>query len=380
MPYNTKAVVLERPGTLPVIKNVTVDDPGPGEVRVRLVASGVCHTDIAAVRDARYCPVVLGHEGAGIVEQIGAGVLNVRVGDHVVINWRVACGHCRWCEQGRQDLCENVQGTATPRLHGPDGEPLQAFLNAGTFCEYAVVPAYGAVPVRSDIPLSKASLIGCAVATGVGAALHTSPVLAGQSVVIFGVGGVGLNIVQGVRLARAATIIAVDRLQSKLDKAREFGATHTLLASSGGSVAQILELTGGRGVDHAFEVVGLPALMEEAVQTLATGGTLTLVGAAARDALFSFYPRVFMSKQQTIRGCIYGSCRPTIDFPLFADWYMCGQLKLDELLTETIGLEDVPRLFSGTTPPDAIRSVVLFNGADIEGTEMPVPAAHREHP
>jgi S-(hydroxymethyl)glutathione dehydrogenase/alcohol dehydrogenase len=197
----------------------------------------------------------------------------------------------------------------------------------------------------------------------VGAALHTSPVQAGQSVVVFGTGGVGLNIVQGARLARAGTIIAVDRVGSKLLKARDFGATHTIMAGAEegqDTVRQVLALTGGRGVDHAFEVVGLPALMEEAVGTLATGGTLTLVGAAARDALFSFHPRVFMSKQQTIRGCIYGSCRPAIDFPLFADWYMEGQLRLDELLSETISLEQVPALFEGAPLPDAIRSVVLF--------------------
>jgi S-(hydroxymethyl)glutathione dehydrogenase/alcohol dehydrogenase len=257
----------------------------------------------------------------------------------------------------------NVLGTAAPRVRRATGEPLQVFLNAGTFCEYAVVPAAGAVPVRADIPLDKAALIGCAVATGVGAALHTSPVQAGQSVVVFGTGGVGLNIVQGARLARAGMIIAVDLAESKLEKARRFGATHAIHAGSGGPVEQVLELTAGGGVDHAFEVVGLPSVMEQAVRTLATGGTLTLVGAAARDALFSFHPRVFMSKQQTIRGCIYGSCRPAIDFPLFADWYMGGQLYLDPLLTETISLADVPSRFAEPAGPDAIRSVVLFDAS-----------------
>lgn len=370
MPYTSEAVVLDRPGALPTIEQVTVDDPGPGEVLVRLVASGVCHTDISAVRDARYWPVVLGHEGAGVVEAIGPGVPAARVGERVVINWRVACGRCVQCESGRQDLCENVQGTAAPRVHRTNGDALQVFLNAGTFCRYAVVPAAGAVPVRSDIPLDKAALIGCAVATGVGAAFHTSPVQAGQSVVVFGTGGVGLNIVQGARLARAGMIIAVDLVESKLEKARQFGATHEVLAGDLDPVEQVLSLTGGRGVDHAFEVVGMPALMEQAVRALATGGTLTLVGAAARDVLFSFYPRVFMSKQQTIRGCIYGSCRPAIDFPLFADWYMNRQLYLDPLLTEAISLYDVPARFGAHAHPDAIRSVVLFDEPVRRGNQL----------
>jgi S-(hydroxymethyl)glutathione dehydrogenase / alcohol dehydrogenase len=167
-------------------------------------------------------------------------------------------------------------------------------------------------------------------------------------------------VVQGARLARAGIIIAVDRTRSKLDMAVQFGATHTLLAEAGDTVQEIMRLTGMRGVDHAFEVVGLPALMQQALDTLATGGTLTLVGAAARDALLQFHPRTFMSKQQTIRGCIYGSCRPALDFPLFARWYLQNQLMLDELLTETITLDDVPRLFSAPPAANTVRSVVLF--------------------
>ena len=365
MPYTAEAVVLDRPGVLPAVEPVTIDDPGPGEVLVRLRAAGVCHTDIAAVRDARSWPVVLGHEGAGVVAAVGAGVDAGRLGERVVINWRVACGQCAPCTRGRQDLCENVQGTAAPRVHRADGAPLPGFLNAGTFCRYAVVPAAGAVAVRHDVPPAQAALLGCAVATGVGAALYTSPVLAGQRVAVFGTGGVGLNIVQGARLARAGQIIAVDLVPAKLAHAHRFGATDTVAAGAGDPVAAVLRLTGGRGVDHAFEVVGLPAVMAQAAGVLAPGGTLTLVGAAARDARFAFPPRSFLSKQQTIRGCIYGSCRPARDFPLFADWYMGGQLYLDPLLTETIGLRDVPARFAHHPGPEAIRSVVLFDaGAD----------------
>ncbi|HVO44485.1 MAG TPA: Zn-dependent alcohol dehydrogenase [Aggregatilineales bacterium] len=360
MLIQTRGLVLDRPHTPPVIENVTVADPGPGEVRVRLVASGICHTDISAVRDARFWPLLLGHEGAGIVDSVGAGVSHVQPGDPVMISWRVACGHCDRCQQGRQDLCESVQTTAQPRVHRASGERLHAMLNAGTFCEYAVVPADGAIPIRRHMPLETAALVGCAVATGIGAVLHTARVQPGQSVAVFGAGGVGLNVVQGARLALAGLIVAVDRVESKLRSAKAMGATHGIRAGEGDPLKTILELTGGRGVDHAFEVVGHPEVMAQALEILAPGGKLTLVGAAARDAVLSFRPRAFMSKQQTIQGCIYGSCRPPVDFPLFVDWYMKGQLRIDELLTGAITLDELPSFFETETPPQAIRTIVKF--------------------
>src|SRR5215467_14277393 len=210
MEIRTRGLVLDQPRTTPTIEEVVVSDPGPNEVRIRLVASGICHTDVSTVRDARYWPVLLGHEGAGTVDSVGPGVSHVKPGDPVMISWRVACGRCGRCQRGRQDLCENVVGTAEPRVHRLNGERLHLLLNAGTFCEYAVIPADGAIPLRQEMRLETAALIGCAVATGVGAALHTAAVQAGESVVIFGVGGVGLNVVQGARLARAGLIIAID--------------------------------------------------------------------------------------------------------------------------------------------------------------------------
>ncbi len=362
MPIKTRGLVLDQPRTPPQIEDVLISDPGPGEVRIRLAASGICHTDISNVRDARYWPVLLGHEGAGIVESAGAGVLHVKAGDPVMISWRVACGHCNRCQRGRQDLCENVVATAEPRVHRPNGERLHVLLNAGTFCEYAVVPADGAIPLRKEMPLETAALIGCAVATGVGAALHTASVQAGESVAIFGAGGVGLNVVQGARLAYAGMIIAVDRLESKLQSALQMGATHTIRADQTDPVKNVLELTNGRGVDHAFEVVGYPEIMAQALQALAPGGALTLIGAAARDAGFTFQPRAFMSRQQKIQGCIYGSCRPPIDFPIFVDLYLSGQLKIDELLTGAISLDELPQFFAAEAPPQAIRTIVKFNG------------------
>jgi S-(hydroxymethyl)glutathione dehydrogenase/alcohol dehydrogenase len=358
----TQGLVLNQPQTLPRLEEIIVSEPGPDEVRVRLVASGVCHTDISAVRDARFWPMLLGHEGAGIVESIGANVTHVKPGDHVIISWRVACGHCIRCQRGRQDLCENIQATAARRVRRANGEPLYVMLNAGTFCQFAVIPAFGTIPIRQDMPLQTAALIGCAVSTGVGAALYTAKVQAGEHVVVFGVGGVGLNVIQGARLARAGIIVAVDRIAEKLALARTMGATHILRSDQSHVIQDVIELTAGRGVDHAFEVVGTPEVMAQALATLAPGGTLTLVGAAARDATLTFQPRAFMSKQQTIQGCIYGSCRPPIDFPLFVDLYLGGQLKMDELLSTTISLGALPHLFESGASPQAIRTIVVFGG------------------
>jgi len=353
------AIVLPKLGHNPILTRVVVAPPGPGEVRVQMRASGLCHTDLAAVRDARATPVLLGHEGAGIVESVGDGVSHVRPGDHVVISWQVKCGRCRRCLSGRADLCEDIQGTQAPRVRW-NGRPLPVFLNAGTFCPLVVVPAMGAVPIRPDLPFELAALLGCAVATGVGAALYTARVAAGEDVLVIGAGGVGLNVIQGAALANARLILAADNNPARLATARRCGATHTFDSSRGGLVEHVLSLTAGRGVEHAFEVVGQPALMEQGLQCLARGGALTIVGAAARDAEFSFRPRRFMSQQQTIQGCIYGSIRPGLDLPMFADWHMAGRLRLDEIPTEPVRLEEVPGIFDGSRPTSALRPVILF--------------------
>lgn len=359
--YSVPAVVLERLGALPSLETVRVTEPQRGEVLVRLVASGICHTDISYMRDARVTPVVLGHEGAGIVEQVGDGVTHVHVGDHVVINWQVKCNQCRHCLEGRQDLCENIQGTAAPRVYRGD-TPLAVMLNAGTFCPLVVVPAGGAVPIRKDIPLTKAAMLGCAVATGVGAALYTAHIRPGDSVVVIGAGGIGLNIVQGARIANAGMIVAIDLNESRLELAQQYGATHTLLGSQADIAGVVRKLTDGRGVDHVFEAVGVPALMLTGIDLLARGGSLILVGATARDAVLPFHPRRFMSQQQQIIGCIYGNVRPMIDLPLFADWYAEGKLRLDEMHTVSVKLEDVPEVFATLDRDRGIRPVIEFEG------------------
>ncbi len=356
MPTEFPGIVLKHLNTLPSLERVVVHDAGPGEVAVRMVASGICHTDISTMRDARSTPVLLGHEGAGVVEEVGEGVAHVQPGDHVVINWQVKCGRCRRCLSGRQDLCENIQGTAAPRVFW-NAAPVGVMLNAGTFCPRVVVPALGAVPIRNDMPLEKAAMLGCAVATGVGAALYTAKVQPGDAVVVIGAGGVGLSVVQGARLANAGLIVAIDRDEARREQARAYGATHTL-PDAETAVRDVKALTDGRGAEHVFEVVGLPDLMLKGIDMLARGGALTLVGAAARDAVLPFHPRRFMSQQQVIQGCIYGSIRPMLDLPMFADWYMAGKLLLDEMHRTTVRLDEVPEVFATLERDRGIRPIV----------------------
>lgn len=353
----TEALVLHQLGQVPRLESITIADPGPGEVRVRIMAAGICHTDLGYVAYARTTPVVLGHEGAGIVEFVGPGVTAPAVGDHVALSWHTPCGTCRNCRAGRPQVCEAVLATAAPRVHLGD-TPLAVMLSVGCFARYAVVPAASAVPLRRDMPFEKAALLGCAVATGLGAALRHANIHDGDDVAIIGCGGVGLNTVQGARLARAGRIIAIDRDPGRLELAKDFGATHGIVAT-GDIVAHVRDLTAGRGVDHAFELVGRTELIEAGVAMLARGGQLTLVGATGREAIVSFRPRPFMSQQQRICGCIYGDVAPTYDLPLMADWYKDGRLQLDPLHTATISLAGL-RAFFAATSHTGIRTVVRF--------------------
>ncbi len=363
MAQETRGIVLAAHGQPPTCERIIIQQPGPHEVGVRMIVSGLCHTDLAAVRDARVTPVLLGHEGAGVVEQVGRDVTHVHPGDHVVINWQPRCGQCRRCAAGREDLCENIQGTAAPRAFWR-GQPLNLLLQAGTFSPYVVVPAQGAIPIRHDLPFEQAALLGCAVATGVGAALYTAHVQAGEGVVVLGVGGVGVNVIQGARLAHAHPIIAIDRDEQRLDLARACGATHIINTSAEDALRAVQDLTNGRGIEYVFEVVGVPDLMEQGIEMLARGGMLIMVGAAARDATMRFHPRRFMSQQQSIVGCIYGNIRPFRDVPLFADWAMSGTLRLDLFPLRTIRLEDAPAAFRETQTGGELRTIIRFE--DIE--------------
>lgn len=320
-----------------------------------MLAAGVCHTDLAAVRDARVTPIVLGHEGVGVVECVDSGVDAPTVGQRVLLSWKTPCGVCRRCLQARPHLCEEPRGVAGTRI-SRDGEPLPVLLDTGCFSSYVVVPAAAAIPVPDDLDDVEAALVGCAVATGVGAALWTAPVRVGDRVGVWGTGGVGLNVVVGARLALAETIVAIDVDVNRRNAALRRGATVACAPEEASAV--ITDLTEGRGLDVAFEVVGRPALMSAALDSLGVGGHLVLVGAAARDAELTFAPRSFMSRQQKISGCIYGSVRQRYDLASLLGLAEAGAIPLTDLVGEVVAFERLPEVFR--RPPAGIRTVVRF--------------------
>ncbi|CAN5574168.1 NDMA-dependent alcohol dehydrogenase [soil metagenome] len=366
-----KAAVLTGVDTpLEVRDNVELADPGPGEVRVKVVASGVCHSDLSVQNGTipLPTPIVLGHEGAGIVDAVGAGVTRFAEGDHVVLSFVPNCGECYFCTRGQGFLCEKSAMQAagglldgTTRLSSA-GQPLYQMAMCGTFGEFAVVPDISMVKIPDDVPLKSAALIGCGVLTGVGAALNTADVRPGDSVVVIGAGGVGLNVIQGCRIAGAERIIAVDMFDSKLAMAKEFGATDTVKADDGDPVSKVMELTGQRGADVSFEVIGLGATMEQAVNMIRQGGQAVLVGVPRMDVFLNLHAGfTFLYTAKTIKGCWYGSSNVNEDVPKLIALYQSGELKLDELISREIGVDKVNDAFEAMENGEVARSVILHN-------------------
>jgi S-(hydroxymethyl)glutathione dehydrogenase/alcohol dehydrogenase len=318
--------------------------------------AGVCHTDVLAVRDARVTPLVLGHEGAGIVEAVGRDVGGLQEGTPVLLCWKAPCGRCRRCAVGEFEHCESPLDTEEPRVHR-GGEFLPRLLNTGCFSDYVVVPAGAVVPVDANMDLEHAALVGCGVATGVGAVLKTARVEAGASVAVWGAGGVGLNVVTGAELAHASVIVAIDPSAERRELAVARGATHAVFPEE--ALDTIGKVSDGAGVDYAFEVVGRPDVMQQALLSLRRAGTLVLIGAAARDALMHFRPREFMSKQQRIVGCIYGSLRPQADLPLLLALVQQGRIPVSGLIGDRIQPDDLPVAFQGAFTT-GVRTVVKF--------------------
>ena len=282
-----EGLVLRTWHEVPTVEELSVGAPGPGEVRVRINAAGLCHTDLSAVRDARSTPMVLGHEGAGVVEAVGKDVTGLQPGTSVLLCWKTPCGLCPKCSAGKMYLCERVLDVGEPRVFWR-GKPVARILNTGCFSELVVVPARAVVPFDDALPPELVALVGCAVATGVGAVLRTAEVEAGSSLAVWGAGGVGLNVVFGAKMGRASTIVAVDPDPERRHLAVDRGATHVVAPED--ALRCIEEVTGGRGLDYAFETVGEPAVMIEALSTLGVGGKLVIIGAAARDAEMTFLP------------------------------------------------------------------------------------------
>jgi len=359
-----RAAVLYEFGQPLVVQELELDTPRAGEVLVRMVASGVCHSDLHSAQGVHPgpMPAVIGHEGAGVVEQVGPDVTNVASGDHVILSWLPYCGACCQCLRGRANLCERLawsdSGTmmdGTVRLHRK-GRDIHHYTTS-SFAELAVVPAQTAIKVDDDLPLVELALMGCAVMTGVGAVLNTAKVRPGDSVAVVGCGGVGLNIVQGAAIAAASRIVAIDVEPVKLDLARQLGATETILATEGDTVEAVIER--GGLVDYAFEAIGRPRTIELTTQLVRPGGEAILVGMAPLDAQVSYNPLDLTLGEKAIRGCWYGSCRPPIDFPILLDLYKAGKLRLDLLVTPCT-LDEVNDAMTAIENGKTARSVIVF--------------------
>ncbi|MHB8341375.1 MAG: Zn-dependent alcohol dehydrogenase [Mycobacteriales bacterium] len=355
-----RAAVLREYGAPLVIEEITLAPTGPDQVRVRIEASGVCHSDLSIATGAlpHPLPVVLGHEGAGVVLEVGADVTHVRPGDHVVLAWTPACGACWFCERGERWLCERaIPDMLTSAYSSPD-EHIYPALGAATFATETLVLGRAAVPVDPALPFEVAALVGCAVTTGVGAVLNTAEVVPGSSVMVLGCGGVGLSVVMGARLAGATTIIAVDLDAAKLDLAGELGATDAVLATED-VVAAVRERTGGRGADYTFEVIGRSDTIGMAWRCARRGGRVTVVGAGRFDDPVSLPAFELFHSAKVLQGCQYGSSVPERDFPRFLDLYRGGQLPLDRLVDARIGLDEVNGALSRMAAGKGARSVIV---------------------
>lgn len=366
-----QAAVIERAGAPVSIETLTLADPGPDEALVRMTSAGVCHSDLH-VRDGHWQrpgPIVMGHEGAGIVEAIGAGVDPSLVGRSVALSWYAPCLRCRACQRGRQWLCSgspslrHAQSDGTTRLARPDGSPVLAYLSIGTMAGAEVVPASAVVPMPDGVPPEVAALIGCGVSTGVGAVVKTAEVPAGATVAVIGLGGVGLSCVMGAALAGASRIIAVDVSRVKIDLAQDLGATrgiHADPADPAATVDQIRSAADDGGPDFVFEAIGLPATISQAIAALPPGGTAVLVGLTRFGQTASFEAFPFVDGGRRILGSNYGSAVAAIDFPKYAEAFLAGRLPIDRLIDRRLSLADLEDAFDRLRAGDAARQMVMF--------------------
>lgn len=362
------ALVVRDATSAPAVEELRLPEVGPGQVRVRIRAAGVCHSDLSMVNGTLRPPhpLVLGHEAAGEIIEVGEGVSSLKAGDHVVSNFIYMCGVCRFCSGGRPVLCVE-QGKAlltppegTPRTRDANGKALNIFSGCGVMAEYAVLSTANVVKIDSAIPLDRAALVGCAVTTGVGAVFNTARVEAGSSVVVFGCGGVGLNAIQGAAICGARQIIAVDTVESKLAFAKTFGATHTLLLKAGEDpVRELKKMTGG-GADYAFECVGNGELSATAYKAISRGGKAVIVGVARGSDMISVKQPGLVFEEKTLQGSLFGSCVPSIDFPRMLGLYMSGRLKLDELITKRYSIDEAPQAFADMQSGKNARGVIVF--------------------
>jgi S-(hydroxymethyl)glutathione dehydrogenase/alcohol dehydrogenase len=358
-----KAAILREVDAPLTIEEVLVDTPGPREVLIRTGACGVCHSDLHFVEGKYACPMptILGHEAAGTVEAVGDLVTYVRPGDRVITCLSVFCGHCAMCLSGRPNLCartEAVRGADEPPRLSQRGEVVHQFANLSAFAEQMLVHEHALVKVGPEVDFEQLALIGCGVTTGVGAVLNTARIEPGSTVAVIGCGGVGLNCIQGALIGGAARIIAVDRAPNKLAMACALGATDAVDASRGDVVEQVRELTGG-GVQYSFEAIGLKETAEQAVNMLARGGVATIIGMIPQGTKFEIDGQ-FLLGERRIQGSSMGSNRFRIDMPRYIEWYRQGRLKLDELVTQRMPLDQINRAFDDMKAVKVARSVIRF--------------------
>jgi len=359
-----KAAVLHGAGKPLTIEEVQIDKPGPREVLIRTSAVGVCHSDyhfITGDYPARF-PMVLGHESAGIVEQVGDQVSYVKPGDHVITCLSVFCGHCEHCLSGNMARCSNPETRRkrdeTPRLSQQD-TPVMQFANLGSFAEQMLVHEHALVKIREDMPMDRAAVIGCAVITGVGSIFHTAKVEPGTSVAVIGCGGIGLSCINGADIAGAGRIIAIDSKASKLEMAKQFGATEVINASETDPVKAVMEMTGG-GVHYAFEAIGLKTTAEQSYNMLMRGGAATIIGMIPVGVNVELAGASFLQEKR-IQGSSMGSNRFRIDMPRLVDFYLTGKLHLDQLISKRVKLNQINEAFEDMMAGNVARSVIVFD-------------------
>ena len=348
------------------IAELELDDPGPGEVLVAIRAAGLCHSDLSVIdgNRPRVMPMVLGHEAVGVVEKLGAGVTDLKVGDHVVTVFVPICGHCQPCTHGRPALCEpgfkaNVAGTLLSGARRFHSQAIHHHLGVSAFADHAVVARESCVRIDPELPFDIAAVFGCAVITGVGAVVNTAQVQRGDSVAVVGLGGVGLAALLGAKRAGAAPLIAIDLSDNKLAIAKRFGATHTFNASAADCAEQVRALLPG-GVTHALEMAGSAKALELAWKITARGGTTTTAGLPHPDARLSISPAQLVVEERTLKGSYVGGCVPSRDIPRYIEWYKNGELPVDQLLSERIHLQDINAAFDRLARSETIRQVVVF--------------------
>jgi S-(hydroxymethyl)glutathione dehydrogenase/alcohol dehydrogenase len=363
-----RAAVMRAFGEPFTLEEIELDEPGPGELLVRTVASGICHSDITIWQGGLIGtepPMILGHEAAGVVVRVGDGVTVAAPGDRVVTTPSAFCGRCEWCIKGRPYRCPNKQFSrpegSTPRLKAPDG-PLSAFVGLGGFASHMLVSERAVAKIPHEMPLDRASLLGCGFTTGFGAVVNTAQVSLGDKVAVIGCGGVGLSAVQAARLSNASCVIAVDRMPHKLELARALGATHTIDASTTDPVQEILAITGD-GLDHAFEAIGYPETIQTAFAALREGGTVTVIGFARPGDVITI-PAQAMIQEKKLQGSRMGSNRFGIEAEAYSRLYLDGRLDLDSLISNRISLDGLNDAFADFGSADHARTVIEFDPAD----------------